>query len=347
MSIDNRKTFINFLRGLAVFFMLWGHSIQYMSSGQFDYYENIMFKLIYSFHMPFFMLLSGYLFWYSEQKRGMIELIEYKSKALLYPIFMCSVVNFFLTDGIVAILKGKFVTIFGGIDITSLWFLWSVLACSISLAIAMKITKRRFFNALFLLIGVFFIAVLPNWDLNIYMYPYFIIGYLYSRNESMFVRTKNVVGGISILGFLIMIFLYSKKHYIYISGILGGETLLQSIQIDLFRWIIGVFGSIAVMWICSLLYGLIKNSKSASIIEKLGQDSLAVYALSMSILNYWLPKFTRMIMRVCGDINWNRSIWVYNLIVTPFVAITYSFLLLIIVKGLKKANAYRLILGRK
>ena len=100
------RTFIDYLRGIAVFLMLWGHSIQYCYGGQFDFFENSVFKLIYSFHMPFFMLISGYLFYFSEQKRGMIELIEYKTKSLLYPILMCSVLNALLTNGVLALMRG-------------------------------------------------------------------------------------------------------------------------------------------------------------------------------------------------------------------------------------------------
>ena len=58
-----KRGYINFLRGIAIFLMLWGHAIQGMSNGQFDYFEDNMFKLIYSFHMPLFMMISGYLFY--------------------------------------------------------------------------------------------------------------------------------------------------------------------------------------------------------------------------------------------------------------------------------------------
>ena len=346
MSNDSKRAFINFLRGLAVFFMLWGHSIQYACAGQFDYYENVIFKLIYSFHMPLFMLLSGYLFLFSENKRGMIELIEYKSKALLYPILMCSIVSILLTSGISAIIKGKNETIIGGIQLTNLWFLWSVLACSIALAFAMKCSKMKIVNVFFMIIGIFFVALFPNWTMNVYMYPFFIIGYLYARNEWRLAKARIIGGLTATVGFIIMIFFYSKEHYIYITGIFGGKTMVESLKIDLFRWAIGLLGSVAVIWICSLIYDAIKNGKIVSMIEKLGRNSLAIYALSMPLLNYWLPKFMKNVMGILPEISWNRNIWFYNLIVTPFVAFLYSMFILMIIKELKKNNGYRLIFGR-
>ena len=157
---------------------------------------------------------------------------------------------------------------------------------------------------------------------------------------------KNVGGVTSTIVFIIMMFFYEKKHYIYTSGLLGGKTILESLQIDFFRWTIGLFGSIAVTWICWLLYDVIKKGKMTSTIENLGQDSLAVYALSTSLLSYWLPKFANILLSVLNWINWNDYIWLYNLIVTPLVASAYSVLLLLIIKGLKKTNTYRLIFGR-
>ena len=341
-----KSSYVNILRGLAIFLMLWGHSIQYSCAGQFDFFENTMFKLIYSFHMPLFMLISGYLFLFSEQKRGMTELIEYKSKSLLYPILMCSILNLLLTTGIVSVLRGGYGALLGGIPLTSLWFLWSVLACSVALAFAMKLSKDHLIQTLLLIIGILFVTLFPNWTLNIYMYPYFIVGYLYARNKRKIRKARMMIGYTSTIVFIVMIFFYDKKHYIYTSGLFGGETLLESLKIDLFRWAIGLFGAITATWICWLLYGVIKKGKIHSIIENLGQDSLTVYALSTSLLSYWLPKFANILLSVLSWINWNDYIWLYNLIVTPLVAAAYSVLLLLIIKGLKKTNTYRLIFGR-
>lgn len=135
----DKKRFVNFLRGLAIF-MLWGHSIQFCCGGQFDFFENTVFKFIYSFHMSLFMSISGYLFFFSEQKRGMMELIEYKTKGLLYPILMCSILNLLLTTGVCTLREG-YSALLGATPITSLWFLWSVLACSIALAFAVKLSR--------------------------------------------------------------------------------------------------------------------------------------------------------------------------------------------------------------
>ena len=41
-----------------MFLVLWGHAIQHLSPAAYD--ENPMYIFIYSFHMPLFMMVSGF-----------------------------------------------------------------------------------------------------------------------------------------------------------------------------------------------------------------------------------------------------------------------------------------------
>lgn len=345
MNRDDKRNFINVLRGIAIFLMLWGHSIQYCCGDQFDFFENTMFKVIYSFHMPFFMLISGYLFRFSEQKREMLDLIEYKAKNLLYPILMCSLLNLVLTKGVVSVLGGDIKLVLGAVPITGLWFLWSVLACSVALSFAIKLSNNHLIQVLLGVVGIIIVVLFPNWDKNLYMYPYFVIGYLYARNEEKLQKIRNGLGVISAAVFCVMLFFFRKEHYIYTSGFLGAETIRESLYIDLFRWGIGLFGSIAVVWTCRLIYGFVKGKRLIVTVGNLGRDSLAAYALSVSLLSFWLPLVANRALNILCWIDWNRYIWLYNLVVTPIVAIAYSIIILLIIRGLKKVNAYRLIFG--
>lgn len=63
--MENReRLFWNTVKGVAVFLMLWGHCIQYCAMDSFDCFGNVVYKAIYSFHMPLFMLISGYLYFF-------------------------------------------------------------------------------------------------------------------------------------------------------------------------------------------------------------------------------------------------------------------------------------------
>lgn len=99
---------IDIIKGTAIFLMFWGHAIQCCSLGEFDFFEDAVFKFIYGFHMPLFALISGYLFWYSYQKRNMLDLWEHRIKSLLFPIFIGGIILYITTTGISSLLRGAF-----------------------------------------------------------------------------------------------------------------------------------------------------------------------------------------------------------------------------------------------
>lgn len=62
----SKRNYIDCVRGIAVFLMVWGHTIQCGNGQAFidekSYYSDLIFRSIYSFHMPLFAILGGGLF---------------------------------------------------------------------------------------------------------------------------------------------------------------------------------------------------------------------------------------------------------------------------------------------
>ncbi|EKN3485828.1 acyltransferase family protein [Yersinia enterocolitica] len=94
--MDVRNKNIDVLKAFATLLVIAGHVIQTTTS-RFD--DDILFKVIYSFHMPLFMCISGYL--YKEPKVISSDLMK-KAKLLLVPFFSWAIINYlmFNTDGI-------------------------------------------------------------------------------------------------------------------------------------------------------------------------------------------------------------------------------------------------------
>lgn len=67
--------YLDTVKGVAIFLMVWGHCIQFFSVKGFDFFGDIVFKIIYSFHMPLFALVSGYLFYASASRRTPGEIL--------------------------------------------------------------------------------------------------------------------------------------------------------------------------------------------------------------------------------------------------------------------------------
>lgn len=47
---DSRDSFLDFVKGISIILVLWGHCIQYLSVESFDFFDDSAFKIIYSFH---------------------------------------------------------------------------------------------------------------------------------------------------------------------------------------------------------------------------------------------------------------------------------------------------------
>lgn len=292
--------------------------------------------------MPLFMMISGYLFFFSAKKKELAELVAYKVKSLLYATLMGSIVNFVITIGIISLIRFKWD---GNINLQSLWFLWSVLAASIVMAFVVK--ARIMMIKFFLVVsGFLFVSILPCSQMNVYMYPYFVIGFLIARKkEPISIKLVNAAGLISSFCFVIMLIYFKKEYFIYSSGILGGKSLLDSLYIDFYRWSIGFFGCAAVAWVSKLMYKWSVRFAFHKLLEVLGENSLAVYVLSVSLLSYYLPLIMEFLLKRLTWIDWNNYIAIYCT-VTFVLAICYSLLILWIVKLLKKTKAHALIFGR-
>ena len=79
-----RDLFIDFLKGITIFLVLLGHSIQALSTTD-AYYDNILFKAIYSFHMPLFGFLSGYVSFWSYRK-SLNAIVGSRMRGILLPM---------------------------------------------------------------------------------------------------------------------------------------------------------------------------------------------------------------------------------------------------------------------
>lgn len=85
MEKQARIKYWDLLKGIAIFLVVWGHTIQYGGSGSI-FFDNKAFIFIYSFHMPLFLLISGYFLAKSAGRRSFVQNLE---KAGAYRNWQC------------------------------------------------------------------------------------------------------------------------------------------------------------------------------------------------------------------------------------------------------------------
>lgn len=47
-NLTDRDSYIDFIKGISIILVLWGHLVQYLSDGAFDFFDDTVFKSIYS-----------------------------------------------------------------------------------------------------------------------------------------------------------------------------------------------------------------------------------------------------------------------------------------------------------
>lgn len=304
MKKQDRNEIIDTIKGIAIILMIMGHCIQYGSGQDWmmndSFYDNFLFKFIYSFHMPLFMLISGYLFYYSIKKYSFFYNLQKRVMTLLVPIVTWS----FLYNAINAIIKGEafisvpFIKQCIWYAIGSFWFLWAVFYCSLVVMFVNKFFKDSLLVYIAILLVTFIMPDSYNLYLYKFVYPFFVIGYMGNKYgfsvKEMAIKKWSMILEIAV--YSIVLVFYSRDIYIYNSHyrILGHSYPMQMLFINLFRFIVGLWGSIIIIRIVCKTYKIFPNV-IGKVFALFGENSLGVYIISGFI-------FPIILMPLCAEL---------------------------------------------
>lgn len=352
---EDTRLFINMAKGVAIFLMLYGHCIQYCVAGSdIVFFENSVFNVIYSFHMPLFMLISGYLFFFSFSKYKLNDLLVRRIQSLLQPIVFGSILIFFVSNVTVAVISGDYGSIFNGgwlSKITTIWFLWSVLSSSIVVAIICNLIHSLALQIPVLILSSAIVAFFPNAAENLFMYPYFLCGFYFAKYHEQFYRFLKIRYA-SLLLYPILFYLYRHNNYNFLAINLSDvDSVVDIFYLYCFKWILGFIGSVFILTILNELHSIYQNHsfgrKINRLFANLGVKSLQVYVLSIPFLSSFLSKAFPLALRLLNIPNiFAHSIIIYNYVFTPLLALAYSFSLYCLVLLLEKWKLSKILFGR-
>ena len=349
----NERLIINAIRAVAVFLMMWGHMIQRLCIG-FVGFGTPVHKFIYSFHMPLFILISGYLFYYSVQKYTLKQIVIRKAKSLLYPLVTCRICYFFLvTCAMDLLFQHDYHSLFSGEWAKfndSIWFFWTAFAVVPPVALAEKVTNKKVIKALVILLGFVFVAFFPYRDRNILLYPYFVLGYLYSKYKGIIPKQVKLVSGLlSTIFFWIMLIYFDPNRTIYAGLYFSNCSVAENIAISAYRFFIGLFGCIMIVSFVTVIYRYVTTKAMTWInrcltrFSQLGKYSLQFYYV-ITITDSWLIVLFSSIIpenNVFVD-----HIWLFSLVFTLIIAIMYTIGVYWLSKGLAKTKIEKLLFAR-
>lgn len=333
----SRNPYIDVLKGVLILLVLLGHTIQYasgkdcLSSGSF--YDNLAFKLIYGFHMPAFMIISGYLFHHSIATKSMKELFLGKCQSILVPVFSFSFVVWLL----------QFHSDYSFLDQIrnylsctryTLWFLWALFYCSMGVLLVHLIAKD---NVIVYIVLVLLSYLTPDkWFSELYkfMFPCFLFGYFahkYNWAEFFKKYTKVIAGVATVLYALAMFEYYDVNTYVYMSGscvLKNGVLDWHQLFINVYRTLVGICGSVAFVSVLYILHGFFsKNNKLECWLVTLGTMTMGIYCFQ----NYFWILYSNYV-------DWTVKPIFINQLLVFLVSLAVSYLVTVAVKHIKVLN---------
>jgi fucose 4-O-acetylase-like acetyltransferase len=253
-SLEERNQLADALKGAAILLVVLGHAIQ---THVVHFQTNLVFCIIYSFHMPLFIAVSG---WLAVPDR--FTLLKH-TRRLILPMFVWYAVEY--------VAKGRFrTTSVPGYLMDwvkspdwGLWFLWILFLCQVGLYACFLLERR--IGAAAYVGGAVVLYLAPvqilGFPLYRYYFPYFVAAFILHRNWSVMGRFTRVSLYLSILAFAPAISLWN------FSPTAGESHLLYM----LCRVIAAVTGSIAFSWLVSALKPLHKG------LAWLGRRTMEIY----------------------------------------------------------------------
>lgn len=332
----------DFLKFAAIFLVLWGHSIQYLLSS--NYYDEPVYRIIYSFHMPLFMMISGY-FSHSSMLLSPITFIKKKFVQLLLPTFSWVIVLAFITflsqvhylnQGLeqwIIHIKDLIAYILSGfLGPHPFWFLKTCFFCYCLAYCGSHLRLNKF---VWIILTIIISQCIKYYVAFGIMYPCFIVGMELKENQKFYSQVCRHY--LWLLGlFLLMLCFWDQFFWGYdgiikvmmCSIITTNNHFLLIIVSELYRLTIGIVGSLSFIGlICALVNQDITN-KFISLCCNWGQYTLGIYILQVLLLETYLATIL-----ILDDFNF----FVFNFIVAPVLSFLIMALCVYIIRLMSKS----------
>ena len=249
--MSQRDTSLDYLKGILILLVVYGHCIYWLNGkvNSYDYY--FIAKIIYTFHMPLFIFISGYFFSTKKNDNLCFTIFE-KIKRLIIP--HC----FFNITMIIPIfcfweIYGHFITRFsnGVITISSIyhyltmfWFLWCVFfSCIITNIVYIFTSNKKKGNHVLILISILFLLISQSHIIHILidhqrmgtMFLFFALGVIFHDCISIIsLKPTKYCALIIYTIYITYIYFYPEKEHLIITEIGNMSGVICSY--NLFRY---------------------------------------------------------------------------------------------------------------
>lgn len=270
-----RSGYLDFAKGILIFLVILGHCVQFVEyKCEPLFWSDHLFKFIYTFHMPLFVGISGYLSYTSIKRRNFYSFAKSRMLYLLVPMLFWCIIGF----GIDVIINSKEIDLVQFIRMftKSYWFIWAILLFSFVIAV---FSFFKLDNIYILILSAILLTALPfkfcGYPLIKSMYPFFVLGYFLAQIDlSRLVLLLKRYQILLILFSVIFYFLWDKDVYPYIT-----PSGFSHMKITLLRLVTSTTISIFVLLVLSYIYPKIQTWQVTSFIVNIGKETLGLYLM--------------------------------------------------------------------
>lgn len=323
---DNRILYLDLVKLITIYLVILGHVLMMMVNGY--AVGGRMISFIYSFHMPLFMLLSGFFVGGSALQKGVWKFLLTKTKQLLLPAVTCTVtvcIYLYFCRG-TADYRDE--------AIGNSWFLKTLFVYYV----LFYMMKRTHINDWILFAGscilLFVIPGCSSLQVNL-LFPYFWGGYLLRKYNVL----EHVSGSLG-YAFLFSV-IYTVAYYIQLKADVPNYIEISMANIHnkghliLFRYLVAFSGSMSVICIVSCFYQYFVGNSVISRISYYGRWTLGIYVLQTTIVANIFP----------DTLAWYvESELLLDVVVGPLLAILFLLICIFIINSTSKNKLLDLLL---
>ena len=343
LSKDSWLFLFDIAKGIAIILVVYGHVIEHSMApwGQ-DFFQNPVFKIIYTFHMPLFVYISGYLMAFSLKRNSVQDVFKARVKSLFIPFVSLAVLGTLMTY-VLNLIFGK---TFGRVDIAgdladqlflkpSVWFLFTLFVSSGLLIYSVKLEKN--FGTVIFAVIYFLLMIIPYNDYCAlyyikWFYLFYLAGYFLNKYN---VKVSNpvfyvIIFPVSLIMFIWLSSFWHTNDYIYINKMnFMSYQYFDEILRVIYRYVTGFLGIIVTFY----LSGFLLKTKAAGLLGRIGVYSLDIYIIQMFILEGIYP---RLIYKAQIHLDFNSPFVLY--LVAPLISIFFVSVCVLSSKFLIRKN---------
>lgn len=300
----SRILLFDLLKAFAIFLVVWGHVIQYFLSS--DSQTEPVYRFIYAFHMPLFMMVSGY-FAGSSLDRPVLPMLRKRFMQLIVPCVTWGLVLYVTQLEAIAPARASDYSPAGLLHCLThwFWFLKSLFCCFVLLAIGKWLCGGWAAWVFVLLLSQF----LPFLQLRYLVAP-FLAGVWLSRSGAG-ERHPGRWCGVSALAFVVLFMLQPDEAANAPSLTASLKSGDYVVALELFGWRLHrIFTGLAGSMCCISFFRWV-NFRSGWLTEAIagyGRQTLGLYVLQVLLVEIVMAPY------FCLD---HASFVVFNFVMAP------------------------------